>query len=489
MFRFTKRYPILTSLFIVGGLVALALLRVFQVHEAGAHIPTLAGLSFGLPMFLGQEKVMTLEEVQEAVRQKLTTDFKTFVTEKLPEEARKATAELSDLINSIKAEVTALKESMKPEDIAKKVREMAGEASRSILTKMTKDEEEVARAIVCAPVEFSDGRNRKAKELYKEYLDSVKKTDYMNTGTGSEGGNIVPTAFANAVAMLSLPASVVLQDADVLPFPAGAGSYKIPTGLGGPAFYYPGEGTDITVSKGAFGIETMTPKLGACMVPLSRELMDFNNVGLIPYLTQIMGEASGKDVDYQIIAGGTSGAVMSAFRDDGAMLEHEIASPTFAITLDELLEALGLINIAGQHKWYVHPSVLWKYILTLKDESGQKVFKDLWNATPEARRLLGYPVRECQDDVMYASSEADQSNKTFAFITDMKQSLKVAMPAGMRVETSVEASFKVGATTYSAFQSNMVLIKMARYLAGVAPDYSGGTPARYTGVKLVSKAT
>lgn len=492
MFTFTKKYPMLSGLLALGGLLALAVLKVFQVHEAGGHIPIMAGIAFGAPMFMGDIKPMTLDEVQKAVGEKLQADLKEWATKTFPEMAKEvitqASTKVSDTINQIKDEVKALKESMKPEDVAKRLAVMTQEVARNELTKMTKEEDEITRAIVCAPIDFSDNRNKRAKEIVKELMDGTRKTDFMNIGTGSEGGNVVPVGYANAVAMLSLPASVVLQDADIIPFPAGVGSFKVPTGLGGPAFYYPNEGADVTASKGAFGVETIEPKLGACMVPISRQLLDFNNVGLVPYLAKIMGEASGKDIDYQIIAGGSSGAVMSALRDDGALYEHVLASPSFAITLDELLEAMGLLNIAGDHKWYFHPTVLWKYILSLKDDSGAKVFKDAWNQAPNMKRLLGYLVRECQDDVMYPASEANQADKCFGFITDMKQSLKVAIPTGIMLETSNSASFTVGATTRSAFQDNLTLIKMTRYLGAVAPDFSGGTPARYTGVRLVSKA-
>jgi HK97 family phage major capsid protein len=477
---FTSKSRLMSVLLAIGVLVTIGILHAINSHEAGNHVPTIGGLAFGLlPTFIGDVKPMELDEIAKAVQAKMTADL----DGKLDAKAKETTGFITKFVEQMKTEIASLKDAYKPEDIAKKIKALAGEVARSEVTKLTKEEDEYIRAYFCEKVDRNDGHNTKCADIVKT-LGAQLKADYGNVGTAGEGGNVVPVQFANAIAALAAPDSVVLQDATLIPLGMNTGgSFKVPTDLGGITFAYPGEGAAATASKPAFGLETITPKDGTALVPFTRELMDFNNVNLVGFIAQKIAEAEAYDIDYQILS--NTAMTGTAFRDSAALVSKVIAQAggTFAITLDELLEVMGLLTNKGNYKWYFHPSVLWARILSLKDGNSAYPFQTEWNKAE--KNVFGYPVRECATGTMYANADSGV-NRTFGMLTDMKQSVYLTMPGGQKFEISTTASFVVGGTTYHCMQDGLVLISVRRYLGAAFPDFH--TASKYTGVKLRAAA-
>lgn len=472
-----NRNILIKTVMVIMTLVVIALVRIFQVHEAGGHVPIMAGIGFGLPFFMGDTTTMTKEQVLAAATEAGAKEAKSIGVQ-LTEKMKEVSGFFTEFKTAMDTEIKSLKDSMKPEDVAKRVAAISGEVARDQLMKMTKDERDLQMASFCAPVELKyKGGKGKATDI----MASVQKGDFLTPDVAGEGGNVTSVAYLKAVQAMSLPASVVLQDADIIPFPAGAKSMKVPTGLGRSSFAYGGPGSRRTTSVPTFGLETIEPKLGFNIIPLAREMFDMENVGLLPYLSKMQGEDAGKDVDVQVIHGGDLFA--TGLMDSPSLLEVPIASTGFAPTMDELLGVPGKRTNSGDYKFYFHPSVLWASILNLKDGNGQYVFKDLW--ATEQRRIFGFESRECQDGTLPAYADA-APDTCFGMLCDMKQAVKLGQIGTYKMEVSTEGSITVGDTTYHAFQDGLVLLRVERYLGGVFPNFS--TVSKYPGIRLVSHA-
>lgn len=229
-------------------------------------------------------------------------------------------------------------------------------------------------------------------------------------GTGSLGGNLVPTILAEKIEKALLYYNPLRQFATVMRTPTGesmAMPYNDDTGNKGELL---AEGSAITVADTTFTQVTLGAyTISSKAVKLSWQLLEDNVVDLESYVGEMLAERIGRSLaDYSATGTGSSQPEGIANSTTG----KTTASAT-AITSAEILDLIHSVDVAYRNSpncaLVMHDSV-WLYVRKLVDSNGLPLFQENFRNVGEIR-IHGHPV------IIHNSmaSSIATTNKTMVF--------------------------------------------------------------------------
>lgn len=357
---------------------------------------------------------------------------------------------------------------MKPEELEKLKKDIiegaASEAEKKLTEKVT--DAVLAKVVLRKDIFGGDNANTveakklEAKQKAADFVKALYTKDFaklkeMNTGTGSEGGYIVPEYFASEVVRVMGVYGVARRNARV--WPMSGKTEKVPTG-GNVIAYRIGEGGKITTSQPTLGQVELTVQQLAAMVPMTNQLLKDANVNNIDYIITLIGEALAKIEDQWAFLGlaGTEGI----FRNTSVPVVTLTAGKTgFAnATFDDLLDMISLVATGALNgaKFYMSPSVFNIFRKIKASTAGTYMFQEVGGGQPPT--IWNYPVELV--DVLPAASATAAGTK-FVIFGNLKY-LLVGDRGEYEMKVSEEATITDtdGSTPLNLFEQNMSAVRV-----------------------------
>ncbi len=129
-------------------------------------------------------------------------------------------------------------------------------------------------------------------DMEREIANQVSQKA-MEAGVGSAGGFLIPTEMSNDIVQLVRDRNV-LRELGVMEVNAKRASYEVPKITGGSTAYMVGEGKAITESQMTAGMMTLTPKKGAALLSVSREMIASADAGFVAILESDLADELAK---------------------------------------------------------------------------------------------------------------------------------------------------------------------------------------------------
>jgi HK97 family phage major capsid protein len=412
--------------------------------------------------------------------------------ERINEATQKTTESLAKTKTDMEGMVNDLKKSIPNEEAIQRIIKAEIESSTARkCNALTKDEQELFMARLVAPFDRASTKDRdiarsvmkNAGELF-EKMSPEKKTAYNNVGTGSEGGYLVPTVIAPMIMDIAFAENFIFQDADVIPMPPTGNVREIPTSLGGATVYWrTTEGDALTASKPSLGRLQITPKEYGAICYMTEKWLTMSNLPAIPWIIKEIAKGVAREMVAQVFAG--TSLIGTGLRDSTTLASKTIAAATYDLTALECLVIPGSLSDDSMltPKWYMNDSVWWAFFAGLKETTGGNfLFSTMWNNG--AKSPLGYDYRGVKNSSAMPKAADTGAAATFAILADLKEAVKFGQIGVEQIAISTEAV--IGGV--SMFERNMVAIRANGIVGCGLPDYTGATPANYTGVKIISHA-
>jgi len=128
-------------------------------------------------------------------------------------------------------------------------------------------------------------------------------TKDLNTGTGSQGGYLVPAeAITDMIEMLRANSVVMAAGATVMDNLSGS-PVEIPKQTGGATGYWVAENAAITASDPTFGQIQLTPKQAAALIVLSNRLLRLSNPSVEDMIRKDLAQTIALLIDYAALRG------------------------------------------------------------------------------------------------------------------------------------------------------------------------------------------
>ena len=217
----------------------------------------------------------------------------------------------------------------------------------------------------------------------------------MTGGTGTAGGYLTETDERMEVIQYMRKSSVALQDATVIQMSTDTMTFPVENAKVTVALR--SEGSAVTASSPTFTQATLNTVNFDGYTDASKELVMDSNT-LIATLMSQFAEAGGQKIDSAAFRG-TGSPVSGVFTAAAGYSEvFSTGSSNFSALLSSNLDGIiGKVMATPQDtaklKWYVHPTVAWRYLKTLKDSDGNYLYMNTALDEGSMSRLLGFPVR------------------------------------------------------------------------------------------------
>jgi HK97 family phage major capsid protein/HK97 family phage prohead protease len=231
----------------------------------------------------------------------------------------------------------------------------------------------------------------------------------LEEGETTEGGYLTPTEERSAVLSYIRDVSIAFSECSHVPMTSDA--MTIPAENAKVSVNFTDEESDATETDPSFAQVSLTAKRLDAYTKVSNELIEDNNApgGIAGILAAQFIEAIGQKHDSTVFLG-TGSPMSGVFLSAGYSEVFDTGSTAFS----ELLES-DIRNIVRKirpnrrrnAKFYMSTSVLWQYVLGLKDGDSRPLFVETRGGGPAPGNLWGYPVREGNDDIMPSSSAAE----------------------------------------------------------------------------------
>jgi HK97 family phage major capsid protein len=231
----------------------------------------------------------------------------------------------------------------------------------------------------------------------------------LQEGAPTEGGYLTPTEERSAVLSYIRDVSIAFSECSHVPMTSDA--MTIPAENAKVSVNFTDEESDATETDPSFAQVSLTAKRLDAYTKVSNELIEDNNApgGIAGILAAQFIEAIGQKHDSTVFIG-TGSPMSGVFLSAGYSEVFDTGSTAFS----ELLES-DIRNIVRKirpsrrrnAKFYMSTSVLWQYVLGLKDGDSRPLFVETRGGGPAPGNLWGYPVREGNDDIMPSTSAAE----------------------------------------------------------------------------------
>jgi len=263
-----------------------------------------------------------------------------------------------------------------------------------------------------------------AERIMKNFADMAN--DAMSRATPLEkamaetpttaGGYLTPTDERMEVVSYMRKSSVALQDANVIQM--NTDTMTFPKENGQVSVALRGEGSAVSATSPTFTQVTLNTVNFDAYTDASKELV-MDSETLIATLMSQFVEAGGQKVDSAVFQG--AGSPMSGIFTAAAGYSEVFAagSSNFSELLSTNLDAIiGKVYATPQDtarlKWYAHPTVIWRYLKTLKNADGDYLYLNSQAGEDALGRLMGYPVKG-----VYTAASATAASTALAAFGDL----------------------------------------------------------------------
>jgi HK97 family phage major capsid protein len=273
----------------------------------------------------------------------------------------------------------------------------------------------------------------------------------LSEGTDSAGGYTVPTILASEFIDKLRAKSVVFQ-AGARTVPMSSDNLAIARVTGDPTVAWTAENAEITASDPTFDAVTLAPKKLACLVRLSRELLE-DSVNIAAALEGAITGAMSVEMDRALLFGsGSSNQPTGLFNTSGinsVSMGTNGATPSSYDDLIDLLYEIQVDDGADPKVFVMHPRTNKTYA-KLKDANSNPLTEP--KMTADVRRLLttAVPINQTQGTATGVCSTVltgDFSKMLVGIRTNLELRLlneryaefdQVAFLARLRVDVAVE---------------------------------------------------
>lgn len=318
----------------------------------------------------------------------------------------------------------------------------------------------VTRAYINARSE-NTGYKGAVEQLQKwgdeDLADAIVKGP-MTVVNATQGGFLVPEQFSTDVIELLRPQSVV-RDLVGMSLPMPGGTISIPKITQGSSAYYQGEASAATASALGTGVVKFTWKKLTSLVPMSNDLLRYSSPAADTIVRNDMVRAIAQRENQAFLRDVGTDSAPKGLR----YLAANAGSPIFAnssISLANTTTDLGkmILDLLNDNVpilsggWIMAPRT-YMYLYTVLTTNGVFAFRDEMSRGT----LWGYPYRVTTQVPINLTDHGgtDESELYFADFADVV----IADSMALRVDASTEASYTDGATTVSAFQNDLTLVR------------------------------
>jgi HK97 family phage major capsid protein len=337
----------------------------------------------------------------------------------------------------------------------------------TIIVNKEKIEREIPKGLVAArlvrALVAGNGDPERARKFVEKNIvddginDIVAKA--LTSDTGPTGGYLVPQQYAEEVIEL-LSAKAVVRKMGAVSLPL-EGTLNIPKLTAGATAYFIGEAQNIPVSQPTFDQIKLTEKTLVTMVPISNKLIRLSSPKVDVQVRNNMIDVMAKKEDLAFIRGtGTDyspkGLLYWAVSTNKFSANSTVTVSNIAADLQAAINKLESANVPmDKVGWIMSPRVK-NFLMTAMNQNGIYVWRD----EMEKGTLLGYPYAVT---TQIPSNLGTAGNESEVYLVDFSECIIGDGPQ-LEVSVSTEAAYEQNGTFISAFQSDLTVVKMVRYV-------------------------
>jgi len=337
----------------------------------------------------------------------------------------------------------------------------------TIIVNKEKFEREIPKGLVAArlvrALVAGNGDPERARKFVEKNIvddginDIVAKA--LTSDTGPTGGYLVPQQYAEEVIEL-LSAKAVVRKMGAVSLPL-EGTLNIPKLTAGATAYFIGEAQNIPVSQPTFDQIKLTEKTLVTMVPISNKLIRLSSPKVDVQVRNNMIDVMAKKEDLAFIRGtGTDyspkGLLYWASPTNKFSANSTVTVSNIAADLQAAINKLESANVPmDKVGWIMSPRVK-NFLMTAMNQNGIYVWRD----EMEKGTLLGYPYAVT---TQIPSNLGTAGNESEVYLVDFSECIIGDGPQ-LEVSVSTEAAYEQNGTFISAFQADLTVVKMVRYV-------------------------
>ena len=337
----------------------------------------------------------------------------------------------------------------------------------TIIVNKEKVEREIPKGLVAArlvrALVAGNGDPERARKFVEKNIvddginDIVAKA--LTSDTGPTGGYLVPQQYAEEVIEL-LSAKAVVRKMGAVSLPL-EGTLNIPKLTAGATAYFIGEAQNIPVSQPTFDQIKLTEKTLVTMVPISNKLIRLSSPKVDIQVRNNMIDVMAKKEDLAFIRGtGTDyspkGLLHWASPTNKFPANSAVTVSNIAADLQAAINKLESANVPmDKVGWIMSPRVK-NFLMTAMNQNGIYVWRD----EMEKGTLLGYPYAVT---TQIPSNLGTAGNESGVYLVDFSECIIGDGPQ-LEVSVSTQAAYEQDGTFISAFQADLTVVKMVRYV-------------------------
>jgi len=256
----------------------------------------------------------------------------------------------------------------------------------------------------------------------------------MAEGTPAVGGYLVPTEFSANVIRLMQDSSIIMRIANVLPM--STWKRQIPRQLTSVVAGWVSEGATKAKTNPTFGPLDQVAKVMAAVIKCSDELLRDSAINLTEFLSELVSEAMGLEIERVALVGDVSGVgdpFNGVLHASGA---HVITQAEEKVSFDDIADLLfSLSQSYAQNGIIVLSRTGLKHLLKVRDNQGNYVYQPPAGDIPATIWQTPFEISsQIPDDL------GDDEDETLALFGNFKKYLLVSPREGLAVKVSQDAS-------------------------------------------------
>lgn len=270
--------------------------------------------------------------------------------------------------------------------------------------------------------------------ITRDYAGMSKlQKDYLNTGTTTQGGYLVPPAPLLAeIQRFTEEYGVARRDMRYLPFSGPGNARVIPALASSVSVFWTEEAGEKKSTKPTFGLVEQTLKKLAAIVPITEEILEDSAIDIIKLLGELFGEAIALEEDTVFFTATTTPFKGVLFADGITPVNMATGKKASDITADNLLDMIYAVPraVRNKGKFYLH-STIFKRLQKLRTSgaTGDYIVQSPVGSQPGTIWNRPYELL----DVLPDDTTAVGSNP-FMFYTDLGKTCVYGDKAGLKVK-------------------------------------------------------
>ena len=321
----------------------------------------------------------------------------------------------------------------------------------------------MARAIKCMDVWAKGDPEKAAYYARKNYGDEDMSREFkaLSATVGSEGGYLIPEAYADQIIELLYPKTVIFE-LGAQKVPLTNGNLNIPKMTAGSRAMWGGEKRKIQSTQPAFGNMRLSAKRLQAIVPQTKELLMSSSYSSDQLFANDLMRRMQLGLDYGALYGrGGEFEPVGVARNKGVevldakKLETELADADGSITADlpvYVRSKAFMKNIDDTAAGWTMNSMLEGVFMNMKTSTGAYIYRD----EMVAGKLLGFPYKVCNQ----IPADKGATELFFGNWAD----LLVGDQMGLETYTTMDGSWTdEEGREHNAFDENMAATRATMY--------------------------